>query len=56
MNEAGSVNHFTDDGDFPLLSDDVSINANTEVVVDCMTQSHGNHWTDSFAMAIKVVP
>jgi hypothetical protein len=36
MNEAGSVNHFTDDGNLPLFSNNVNIVTNAKVVVDCM--------------------
>ena len=40
MNEAGGVDHLADDGDLPLLRDDVGVGGDAEVVVEGVAESH----------------
>ena len=56
MDQTGRVNHFTDDGDLPLLWNDVIVGRDAEVVVDGVAEGHRDHGTDGFAVTIEVIP
>ena len=56
MNERGGVDHFADDGDLPLLADDVIVGRDAEVVIEGVAKSHRDHRTNSFTVTVEIVP
>ena len=56
MNEAGGVDHLADDGDLPLLRDDVGVGGDAEVVVEGVAESHRYYRPDGFSVTVEVVP
>jgi len=56
VDQTGRVNHFTDDGNLPLLGNDIIVGRDAEVMVEGVAEGHCDHGTDGFTVTIKVIP
>ena len=55
MNKTCCVDHLTDDGNAPLVFDNLRVTWGSRVMIECVSKAEGDHGTNCLSLPVKII-